>query len=304
MPPALWELRPRLYSAAMDALYTLDIESWAGPFDGAARAAAVDALEGGQVLYLPHLAFALRADERGLLTPDLFNGRAKNISLDPSGRLKHAAREDKALQAMMQRFATGAVSLVSGLFPFYARKLERARTSYRPVEIAGRKTSPIHDDTRLHVDAFPTRPMRGRRIMRLFSNVHPGGLPRVWNVGEPFAEMAAKLLPRVKEPFPLANWLRAATLQTRGLRSRYDDLMMGLHDNAKLDMDYQRGTPKTEVRFPPGTTWLCYTDQVMHAALSGQFVLEQTFHLDIDAMARPERAPIKVLEKMTGRVLA
>jgi hypothetical protein len=42
----------------------------------------------------------------------------------------------------------------------------------------------------------------------------------------------------------------------------------------------------------------------MHAALSGQFVLEQTFHLDIEAMAEPSRAPIKVLEKMTGRVLA
>jgi hypothetical protein len=80
--------------------------------------------------------------------------------------------------------------------------------------------------------------------------------------------------------------------------------MLGLHDTAKLDTDYQRSTTKTEVRFPPGSTWLCYTDQVMHAALSGQFVLEQTFHLDIDAMAEPGRAPIKVLEKITGRVLA
>jgi hypothetical protein len=80
--------------------------------------------------------------------------------------------------------------------------------------------------------------------------------------------------------------------------------MLGLHDSAKLDMNYQNATTKTEVLFPPNTTWLCYTDQVMHAALSGQFVLEQTFHLDIDAMAEPARAPIKVLEKMTGRALA
>jgi hypothetical protein len=288
----------------MNALQTLDVDSWTGPFAEDARRDAIAALELGQVLYLPHLPFALREEEKPLLTPDLFSGRAKNISLDPSGKLKHAAREDEKLQAMMQRFATSAVSLVSGLFPGYAASLERARTSYRPVEIKGRKSSPIHDDTRLHVDAFPTRPMRGRRIMRLFSNVHPGALPRVWNVGEPFADMAAKMLPRVKTPPPLANWFRAATFQTRGLRSRYDDLMMGLHDNAKLDMDYQRATPKTEIEFPPGSTWLCYTDQVMHAALSGQFVLEQTFHLDIAAMAEPSRAPIKVLERMTGRVLA
>ena len=74
--------------------------------------------------------------------------------------------------------------------------------------------------------------------------------------------------------------------------------MLGLHDNAKLDMDYQRTTSKTEIRFPPGTTWLCYTDQVMHAALAGQYVLEQTFHLDVEAMARPELSPLKVLERL------
>jgi hypothetical protein len=146
--------------------------------------------------------------------------------------------------------------------------------------------------------------MRGRRIMRLFSNVNPGHAPRIWNVGEPFAEMAEKILPRVKEPTAVSSWFRAATFQTRGVRSAYDNLMLGLHDGAKLDMDYQRATSKTEIAFPPGTTWLCYTDQVMHAALSGQFVLEQTFHLDIDAMAHPDRAPIRVLEKMTGRALA
>jgi hypothetical protein len=288
----------------MDALETLDLTSWTGPFADGDRAVALAALERGRVLYFPALPFVLRSDETRLLTPDIFSGRAKNISLDPSGRLKHAAAKDERLQAMMQRFAQGAVALVGGLFPGYAAKLERARTSYRPVEIAGRRYSPVHDDTRLHVDAFPTRPMRGRRIMRLFSNVHPGDLPRVWNVGEPFGDMAAKILPRVKEPGAAANLFKAATFQTRGVRSAYDNLMLGLHDNAKLDMDYQRSTPKTEVKFPPGTTWLCYTDQVMHAALSGQFVLEQTFHLDIDAMAEPARAPIRVLEKMTGRVLA
>jgi hypothetical protein len=80
--------------------------------------------------------------------------------------------------------------------------------------------------------------------------------------------------------------------------------MLGLHDRAKLDLDYQHATPKIEIRFPPGATWLCFTDQVMHAALSGQFVLEQTFHLDVAAMAEPARAPIRVLESMTGRALA
>jgi hypothetical protein len=291
----------------MTVLESFNLETWTGPFDEPGRARAVEALESGSVLFFPALAFALRDEERALLTPELSSGRAKNISLDPSGRLKHQAgdaAQHALLQAMMQRFASSAVALVSGLFPNYAATLERARTSYRPAEIAGRKYSPVHDDTRLHVDAFPTRPMRGRRIMRLFSNVHPGDLPRVWNVGEPFADMAATILPDIKTPPAIQGWLNFLTHPANGLRSPYDNLMLGLHDSAKLDMDYQRRSPKTEIRFPPGSTWLCYTDQVMHAALSGQFVLEQTFHLDIDAMAEPARAPIKVLEKMTGRTLA
>jgi hypothetical protein len=291
----------------MDTLQTLNLTSWQGPFGDAERRDAIAALESGRVLFFPRLPFVLRAEERPLLTPELSSGRAKNISLAPSGKLKHETGDAHGrvlLQAMMQRFASGAVSLVSGLFPNYATKLERARTSYRPSEIAGRKYSPVHDDTRLHVDAFPTRPMRGRRIMRLFSNVHPGDLPRVWNVGEPFADMAGKLLPQLKAPPAIQSWINFATHPANGLRSPYDNIMLGLHDTAKLDMDYQRTTAKTEIAFPPGSTWLCYTDQVMHAALSGQFVLEQTFHLDIDAMAEPARAPIRVLETLTGRTLA
>jgi 3-deoxy-D-manno-oct-2-ulosonic acid (Kdo) hydroxylase len=291
----------------VSALETMTIDSWSGPFGEAERHDAIEALESGRVLFFPQLPFVLRAEEQPLLSPSLSSGRAKNISLDPLGRLKHQeadAAQNALLQAMMQRFATSAVALVSGLFPNYAAQLERARTSYRPAEIAGRKYSPVHDDTRLHVDAFPTRPMRGRRIMRLFSNVHPGDLPRVWNVGEPFADMAATMLPKVKTPPAIQGWINFLTHPSNGLRSPYDNLMLGLHDTAKLDMDYQRATPKTEIKFPPDSTWLCYTDQVMHAALSGQFVLEQTFHLDIAAMAEPARAPIKVLEKITGRALA
>jgi 3-deoxy-D-manno-oct-2-ulosonic acid (Kdo) hydroxylase len=291
----------------MDVIETLKIDSWTGPFGESERSAAINALENGRVLFFPQLPFGLHAEEKPLLTPSLSSGRAKNISLDPSGKLKHEsgdANERALLQAMMQRFAESAVSMVGGLFPNYAEKLERARTSYRPSEIAGRKYSSVHDDTRLHVDAFPTRPMRGRRIMRLFSNVHPGNLPRVWNVGEPFADMSGKLLPHLKTPPAFQSWINFLTHPLNGLRSPYDNLMLGFHDTAKLDMDYQNATTKTEIAFPPGTTWLCYTDQVMHAALSGQFVLEQTFHIDIDAMADPARAPIRVLEKMTGRALA
>lgn len=291
----------------MEPLYSLPLTEWAQTPSPAERQGAIGALESGQVLFFPQLAFALHDAEKALLSPSLSNGRAKNISLDPSGKLKHidvTPAQHKLLQAMMERFAQSSVTLVSGLFPGYAAKLERARTSYRPAEIAGRKYSAVKDDTRLHVDAFPTRPMRGRRILRLFTNINPDGKPRLWHTGEPFANMASKILPKVREPIALTPLLLAAVGATRGRRSAYDNLMLGLHDNAKLDENYQRSTVHNEIAFPAGSTWACFTDQVMHAALAGQFVLEQTFHLDIDVMAEPSRAPIKVLERMTGRVLA
>jgi hypothetical protein len=79
--------------------------------------------------------------------------------------------------------------------------------------------------------------------------------------------------------------------------------MLGLHDGAKLDSHYQENSPQFEFSFPTGTTWLCFTDQTMHAALSGQFCLEQTFHLPVEALRFPERSPLRVLERLTGRTL-
>ena len=290
----------------MNPLHAFTIDSWAGQFSDALRADAVDALEHGKVLVFEHLPFALEEREKSLLTPSVSNGKSKNVSLKPSGELGGTSLEGedaRVLKNMVERFARTAVSFMADLIPQYSGHLERAQTSYRPVAVEGRAQSAIHDDTRLHVDAFPSRPMRGRRIMRLFTNVNPQSAPRVWHVGEPFEDMARSMLPRAKEVSAAHTWLLATLGVTKGRRSAYDSLMLGLHDNAKLDEQYQKTCAQIEVSFAPGTTWLCYTDQVMHAALAGQYVLEQTFHLDADAMVRPELSPLKVLERMKGRVL-
>ena len=290
----------------LDPISTLDVAQWQGPFDPATRAAAVDALESGQVLFFPKLPFTVGNSETALLTDALSNGRAKNISRDPDGPVQGqsgSAEEAAALSAMMGRFAAHARALVMGLFPVYATSIEQARTSYRPVEIAGRRYSPLNDDKRLHVDAFPSRPQRGRRILRVFSNIHPMGGKRVWHVGEPFEAVARKFAGSARKPLPLEPWLFELLGITRGRRSAYDYLMLGLHDGAKRDGDYQKNAPQIEFAFPAGTTWMCFTDQAMHAALSGQFCLEQTFHLPVAALAHPERSPLRVLERMTGQAL-
>jgi len=290
----------------MDVLHSIDIAHWEGPFPADVRSGACEALECGNVLFFPRLSFEIQENERSILSPDVSDGKSKNVSLKPSGELNGTScRGGKALvlRDMMERFAHSAMRFAGELVPPYAAHLERAATSYRPVEIAGRTASAIQDDTRLHVDAFPSRPMRGRRILRLFSNIDPNGRPRVWHVGEPFEDMAAKFLPQAREGSHAKARILAALGITRGIRSAYDGLMLGLHDGAKRDGSYQRTAPQIEIPFRAGSSWVCYTDQIMHAARAGQYVLEQTFHLDVDAMAVPARSPLKILERLCGRAL-
>ena len=280
---------------------------WQGPFDGETRARALAALESGHVLYFPHLRFLLQDGEREFLDGRLTDGRAKNISLDhTTGKLQgtSASGERAArLAAMIERFGAGATHFVEALLPNYAG-LERARTSFRPVEVEDRPYSVIQDDRLLHIDAFPSRPMKaGRRILRLFSNVAAQGSRR-WEVGEPFEDFARRFVPRLKPHPPGKSWLFEKLGVTRGKRSLYDETMLSLHDAAKRDGAWQKSSPHAVLDFPPGSTWLVYTDQVLHAALKGEFALEQTFHFDIAKMGEPDRAPIKVLERLTQRALS
>jgi hypothetical protein len=288
----------------MTRIVSLDLTSWqASPIPGTQQT-AIRVLEGGGVLVLPHLAFELSPDERRFLSPGWSNDRAKNISLERDS-LKGARGEPEALSAlakMVARFAGRAGELVTALFPRYAPYVKRARTSFRPQAAVGRSLSWRKDDSRLHIDAFPSRPNRGERILRVFSNVNPTE-DRVWRVGEEFAAMAERFLPQIGRPIPGTPALLALIRVTKGIRSEYDHMMLGLHDRAKADLAYQRSCPQQTVRFSPGTTWLCFSDQVMHAAVSGQYMLEQTIHLPNVALYEPQNSPLAVLERLCGRRL-
>jgi hypothetical protein len=288
----------------MSAVVTLDLEGWLPTLTDEAREEASRALEEGSVIRLPRVGFVLADAERRFLSPSWSDGRAKNISFE-NGALKGATGGDADradLTAMVARFAAAAAGLVTALFPRYARYVKRARSSYRPQGAVGREVSWRKDDSRLHIDAFPSRPNRGERILRVFTNVNPDE-DRVWRVGEPFETMAKTLLPRISAPVPGSAAVLAALRVTKGRRSVYDHLMLKLHDRAKADLAYQRDCAQETVHFAPGTTWICFSDQVMHAAVSGQFMLEQTIHLPVSALYDPSRSPLAILERLTGRTL-
>ena len=291
---------------AITTVTTLDIASWRPEVAPAETERLARELEAGGVLALPRLAFAFEPDETRFLDARWSDGRAKNISLDGTSikGARGTPADLAALARVVGRFATDASGLVAALFPRYASHLKRARTSYRPQPATGRAVSWRKDDSRLHVDAFPSRPSRGERILRVFCNVNPVGADRVWRVGERFESMASRFLPHIRAQRPGEAALLAALYVTKGRRTGYDHLMLGLHDRAKADLDYQRGCPQREVRFAPGTTWICFSDQVMHAASGGQFMLEQTTHLPLSALYSPELSPLAILERLTGRPLA
>ena len=269
-------------------------------------------LELGKVIYLPHLCFDIPEVERRFLDTRWLSGTHKSLSYEPeraaaTGGVRGAqgSVEDlRALAALIARFQGNALSLIHALFPQYALHLRLAPTSLRPGNVEDHKLSWRKDDTLLHVDAFPSRPNRGERILRVFTNVHPSDVARVWKVGDLFEDTAKEFAPRVKPPLPGSAALLRALRITKSRRSHYDHLMLGMHDAMKCDTAYQARNSHLIFGFPPDSTWICFSDQTAHAALSGQFMIEQTLHLPVEKQYFPERAPLKVLERLRGQALA
>ena len=269
---------------------------------------ALQEMEAGKLLFFPDLPFQLTEAEQSLLDPKYLAPKSKNIGFNlQTGRLWGAIGqpEDLArLHDLVQRFAHFSQDLMRQLFPHYEGHLIQGRTSFRPAAVSNRKISTRKDDRLLHVDAFPSTPNQGLRILRVFSNVNPHGEPRVWHIGEPFSKVADYFLPKIKAPVPGKHHLLHLCRLTKSKRSLYDHYMLNLHDRMKADSEYQKRAISERLELTAGSTWVVATDQVSHAALSGQYLLEHTFYLPVDAMQNPEQSPLKILEKKLNRPLS
>ena len=280
----------------------LDLADWRV----AGRPEWTAAVEAGQVLYFPRLAFEVLPTERALLREGMISPKSRNVSLGADGVLKGAggsAAEQAQLAAMVARFRQQALQLIDGLLPEYRGRLRFAPTSFRPRQVETRRQSVRADDQRMHVDAFPSRPNYGERILRVFANINPAGAPRVWRVGDDFETVARQFLPRAK-PYRLwqAKALNALHV-TKSLSSEYDHLMLQLHDAMKRDEAYQKSGAQVTVPFAAGSVWVCYSDQATHAVMSGQFMMEQTLYLPPGREADPQASPLAILTRLVGRPL-
>jgi hypothetical protein len=290
-----------------NVLEPLDIGSWHGPITPEVRTIAVDALEAGKILYAPRLHFELSYAERRILAPKCLDGKSENVSFRAEAGVLRGTRyqgtELAELSRLMKRYHTRVSDLMAALWPTHAGHLTAGVTSFWPVEIASPRTSSRASHSELHVDAFSSNPTHGARILRIFSNINPLA-HRIWHVGEDFEKAVARFMPRVRRALPGEFSLLSFLRVVKGRRSEYDHYMLGIHDRMKADRSYQAQVSQTEIAFPPGATWICFTDSVSHATISGRFAFEQTFYLPVTAMKDPERSPLRILERLAGRPLA
>jgi hypothetical protein len=275
-------------------------------------------LERGNILYFPEPPFLIPAEDREALlgqkqTSTVFH---KNVAYRPAedrvtGLDKASAGGDAAgaerLRAILRGYSQSAVKFLTELLPPYAGQWKLDYASYRPIEERGR-TARLHARNDLpHVDAFPTRPTNGDRILRIFTNINPAQ-SRVWMTAPPFAAIAPYFAQSIGLPAAQGQGALSASLRKLGRavnwpgawRSPYDQFMHACHNAMKEDTAFQKSAVMRRWQFPPNSTWIVLTDCVSHAVLEGQYALEQTFIISRRAMVRPELAPAAVLERLAG----
>jgi 3-deoxy-D-manno-oct-2-ulosonic acid (Kdo) hydroxylase len=270
-------------------------------------------LEHGKVVSFARTPFPFSGDDARFLLSQKQTGSRfhKNISYRPASDVlkgAEAGADRERLHCILRNFSGEVTQFISSFLAPYAGKLKLDFASFRPLEEQGRDL-PLHKrNDLLHVDAFPTRPTHGARILRVFLNINPE-ISRIWNVGEPFHEFLPKLREK-QDVAPLPRNPPMAALRSIaskiGLpvpdRSAYDEYMLFLHDWLKENTDFQTRSPKWELQFAPGSCWMVYTDGVPHAVMSGRYALEQTFIVPTTALVSPELAPVNVLRQFEGTI--
>jgi hypothetical protein len=279
-------------------------------------------LEEGNILFFPQSPIPLPPEDIEFLRTleQTSSGLHKNLAYKPSiDRVSGADMKNadpaagERLHHILRQYSQAVTAFLSGFLSPYRAQWQLDYGSYRPQEEQGRDLPLRRRNDLMHTDAFPTRPTHGARILRFFNNLHPTRT-RDWITGEPFGALIPQFAPgKIPLPRSRSGPERAATELARAVglhrafpalkRSPYDQFMMRFHNLLKEDSAYQANGFREASYFPPGSSWMVYTDMVPHAVLAGQYALEQTFLVEPAAMVAPEHSPLKALERLSGQSL-
>jgi hypothetical protein len=277
-------------------------------------ASTEERLERGEVEYFPVCPFPIpQGSDRAFLLEQRLGSRAhKNISFDPhagkaAGFSRQTPEQAERLTKMLAEFSQNATAWLAQTLPGYGAHWHLDRVSFRPAEEATRRLRLKARNDLLHVDAFPSRPTNGHRILRLFVNVNLSE-PRIWMTSEPFRRLLERFGRQAGLPTPQTlGWgrkLRQAFLSTfqpvHRRRSPYDAFMLRFHDYLKAHDEFQEHGPKRFWSFAPGSAWIVFTDVTSHAARRGRFALEHSYFVAPEALVLPQESPPVLLEKACG----
>jgi 3-deoxy-D-manno-oct-2-ulosonic acid (Kdo) hydroxylase len=263
------------------------------------------ALESGELIHFPACPFGLPpVGQLDFLRRQEGVGFGhKDVCYDPTRRKLAGARaahpsEARRVADVLAQFAAAAGGWVRGALPEYGAGLCPDRVTLRTEEEATRALRLTARNDLLHIDNFATRPTLGRRILRMYVNIHPTD-PQVWATSERFDQLLSWAAARQRVPArTFAEWTAPTPsvvrlfVAGRPARSAYDGWMLRLHHLLKEDEAFQAQAARRLWTFPPGSMWLLFSDGLTHALMRGRFALEHSFFVPHANLTRPDWAPL------------
>lgn len=279
------------------------------------------ALESNHIVYFPRSPIPLPdAATLEYLRSELPSRlKLKNVSYHPEGARVTGLEGDETLyertRDVLKRHLDDVAGFIYRVMPRWRGACRVGTCSFRPIQERGRNLKPHASNELVHVDAGAYGATNGDRIFRFFVNVNEHE-DRVWaskgslsDVLEWHGAAAGLLDPSGGLQMSIDKGLadHAFSAAIRGLAklnplahtldsSPYDRTMRRLHNYMKDSEDFKRDMRGyEEIRFPPYSAWMVFTDGVSHASLSGQFALVTTIIVPRTALEHPQFSPYEIL---------
>jgi hypothetical protein len=288
-----------------------------------------EALEGNHIVYFPTCPIPLPdAETLEYLRAELPRRlKLKNVSYHPEVDRVTGLKADRETTDRLTGILRKHLADVSEFLRRHIGHLIAGGTigtcSFRPIQERGRNLKPHASNELVHLDAGAYGATDGDRILRFFVNCNDHE-DRVWATKGPVQDIVSRFgreAGLIDDQGRLAVSLSktAADKAISGIigglarinplarvldTSPYDRAMRRLHNYMKdTDTFKQDRRGYEEIRFPPYSAWMVFTDSVSHASLSGQFALVTTIIVRREHMKRPEFAPFNVLADLKRPVV-
>jgi hypothetical protein len=302
----------------------------AGALQTLSGASIAEALETNHIVFFPKCPIRLPdAATLDYLRTELPSRlKLKNVSYHPEVDRVTGLKADAETTARLTGILKGHLKDVSAFLHQHIGHLTTEWTigtcSFRPIQERGRNLKPHASNELVHLDAGAYGATDGDRILRFFVNCNDHE-DRIWATKGPVQDIVSRFgheaglidgHGRLAVGLTKAASDKALSGIVRGLArlnplarvldtSPYDRAMRRLHNYMK-DAEAFRQDPRgyEEIRFPPYSSWMVFTDSVSHASLSGQFAFVTTIIVRREYMQRPEFAPFNVLAGLKGPQVA